>query len=112
MIKFKKVPQAGLPRLRLEYLWLPGRILAAHLFEVERDDTGAVTQETEIASEEFSLSELAPEELAEIEVTVLPANPIVIAETDESGDLHVTVVDWYDPEYEQPPTAVEEVIDE
>ena len=113
MIKFKKVPQAGLPQKTFEYTW-QGRELTVQFFDVARDEEGKVSSKTLIAEEVYDFSPLEPGELAETEPETLPEgiDPIVVAETDDAGDLHVTVVAWYDPEYEQPPTVVEEVIDE
>lgn len=109
-IYFEQIPQAGLPDATLGYAW-SGRVMTATLYHVERDDDGAVRSQVAVASEDFDFSSLAAGEMAQVEPQVLPVTPVVSAVCDESGDLHVSVVNWYDPQYEATPQQMTEVLD-
>lgn len=96
MIKISYTPQVGLPGRRLAYSWA-GRVLTATL---EPDGT----------QEQFNFSSLQPgDRVAEIVPEVLPFSPVVSAEVDSAGDLHVTLLYWYQPG--EPDTKSEEVLD-
>jgi len=110
VIELSRIPQAGLPDAAFDYAWR-GRVLTATLYHVERGEGGAVVRQTPIVSEDFDFSGLAAGDVAQIEPQVLPVNPVVSALCDESGDLHVQVVRWYDPQYEAAPTLEKEVLD-
>ena len=109
-IEFVQIPQAGLPAAAFDYAWR-GRVLTTTLYHVERGEDGAVASRTAVATEVFDFSGLAAGDVAQIEPQVLPVNPVVSALCDESGDLHVQVVRWYDPRYEAAPTLEKEVLD-
>ncbi len=109
-IYFEKIPQAGLDGASLGYAW-SGRVLTATLYHVEHGDDGAIASQTAVASEDFDFSGLAAGEMAQVEPQVLPVTPVVSAVCDESGDLHVSVVNWYDPQYEATPQQMTEVLD-
>ena len=109
MINFTKVPQANLPDAAIGYEW-NGRVLTATPYYVERGEDGAVASQTAVASEAFDFSGLAAGNVAQIEPQVLSVNPVVHAECDDNGDLHVQVVIWYDPRYENAPETQTEVL--
>ncbi|HFC09075.1 MAG TPA: hypothetical protein ENJ54_04340 [Chloroflexi bacterium] len=110
MIYFTKVPQANLPDAAFGYAW-SGRTLTATLYYVERDEDGTIANQTAVASEDFDFSSLGEDEVAQVEQQVLPVSPVVRAECDANGDLHVQVVNWYDPRYEAAPETQTEVLD-
>lgn len=96
MIRINYTPQSGPPGKRLAYSW-SGRVLTATL---EPDGTREVCD----------FSGLQPgDRVTEITPDVLPFSPVVSAEVDAAGDLHVTLLYWYGPG--DPPEKASEVID-
>jgi len=96
MIRISYSSQAGLPGKTLAYSW-SGRVLKATL---EPDGT----------QEQFDFSTLQPgDRVTEIVPEVLPFSPVVSAEVDDAGDLHVVLLYWYGPG--EPDSKPEEVFD-
>jgi hypothetical protein len=88
-------PQAALPGQSLAYTWT-GRVLTARL-------------EPQGLEEIYDLSSLQPnDEVTGVEPETLPFSPLISARVDEDGDLHVTLLFWYEGEE---PKNFEEVID-
>ena len=109
MIKVSYTPQAALPGHRLVYTW-NGRVLTVqHIQEVMDPEAQEPASEV-IAEEEFDFSVLNPrDKAAEITTEVLQFPPVSTAEVDENGDLHVTLLHWY--QLGEPEEREEEVFD-
>jgi len=96
VIRVSYSPQVGMPGKRLAYSW-SRRVLTA-------------TLEPDGLSETFDFSSLQPgDRVTEIVPEVLPFSPVVSAEVDAAGELHVTLLYWYGPG--EPDSKPEEVLD-
>ncbi|AYJ74677.1 hypothetical protein phiKo_02 [Thermus phage phiKo] len=96
MIRIHYVPQVGLPGKRLVYSW-SGRVLTVRL-------------EPDGVEDVYDLSVLGPgDEVVGVETETLPFTPILSARLEIDGDLHVTLLHWYEGGEE--PELAEEVLD-
>lgn len=95
MIRVSYVPQVALPGRSLEYAW-QGRVLHIRLQPDGLEET-------------VDLTPLAPGDRATVTTEVIPYNPVLEAYVDDVGDLHVTLLHWYQPG--EPDTRPEEVYD-
>ncbi len=95
MIRISYNSQFGLPGKRIAYSW-SGRVLTA-------------TLEPDGLSEAFDFSALQPgDRVMEIVPDVLPFSPVVRAEVNDAGDLHVVLLYWHQPG--EPDSKPEEVL--